>query len=284
MSRDFESIENPAAACFPERAARWERIASQIIEKRKNSYTVTVKYPLPPPFLSLDNVKIAFVSDLHYTANPRCRAILDEIVSEIEKENCNILLLGGDICGDSSHLKYLPEVLNRLSRCAERCFAIPGNWERGKLWLGMEYWRELYEKNNITFLCNQTACFNGISITGTDDCGKGSPELPGRFSADHCNILLTHRPDTAVYLDHDGGQFENCHLAVCGHTHAGQIKFIRGLLPASKYGWKFDHGTFRHILSNTVMYVSAGLGELSFPFRFNTQRELLIFGKTTLPL
>lgn len=237
---------------------------------------MTVKYPLPPPFLRLPALKIAFVSDLHYTGSDKCRRILDEITGVLEQEKCDMLLLGGDICADSSHLKYLPSVLERFSRCAEHCFAVPGNWERGKLWLGMDYWKKMYVQAGIIFLCNSSFCCNGVTITGTDDCGRGYPELPGKFSEEDCNILLVHRPDTAVYLDRRKEHLENCDLVLCGHTHAGQVRFIRGILPASKYGMKFDYGFFRHCYHDMLMYVSSGSGELSFPFRFNCPREIVI--------
>ena len=280
MKETAEIIYYPASARFPERAVRWDRVDYPEIEKIKQRYTVTVKYPLPPPFLSFPEKKIAFVSDLHYTGSEKCRLVLEEITEVLKREKCDMLLLGGDICADSSHLKYLPEVLERLSRCAVDCVAVPGNWERGKTWLGMEYWEKLYAHAGIRFLCNRSVCCNGVTVIGTDDCGRGYPELPEKFSGDRCNILLVHRPDTAVYLDRKKDHLENCDLVLCGHTHAGQIRFIRGILPASKYGMKFDYGFFRHRYHDMLMYVSGGAGELSFPFRFNCPREIVIFANS----
>ena len=277
MKDNTDRIYYPASERFPQRAARWVRLSAKPLMRKINKYTATAKYLLPPPFLHSDKVKIAFISDLHYTGSEKCRKILEEIISVLKEENCGILLLGGDICADSSHLKYLPEVLKQLAACAPKTIAIPGNWERGKTWIPIPQWQEMYKQCGIDFLFNSTVELNGITVTGVDDCGKGYPVLPGEFSSSHCNILLAHRPDTVVWLDRKKNHLNNCHLALCGHTHAGQIRFIRGLLPASKYGWKFDYGWFNHYLHNTKMYVTSGTGELSFPFRLNCRREIVIF-------
>ena len=277
MKNNIDSIYFPAARRFPHRAARWNRIACSVLGKEKHKFTTTVKYLLPPSFLHLQETKIAFISDLHYTGSSKCSGILKEIIACLKQENCDMLLLGGDICANSSNLSLLPDVLKQLSECVPKCIAVMGNWERGKTWIPIEKWRKIYDRCNIELLVNQAISCNGISVTGVDDCGKGYPELPESFSSNSCNILLAHRPDTVVWLDARKAHLENCHLALCGHTHAGQVRFFRGLLPASKYGWKFDFGFFSHKHHDTRMYVSSGTGELSFPFRFNCRREVVIF-------
>ena len=74
-------------------------------------------------------------------------------------------------------------------------------------------------------------------------------------------------------------------LTLCGHTHGGQVNLPIINVPLrihSHYGTFFAHGVFHHKIWNTTMFVCAGLNELSFPWRFNCRRELLII-KTTGP-
>lgn len=277
---DFsDTAKSPALqAKFPERAALWKRISKFACRTQKQRLTAERFYHLPEPFVfSEPDLRIAFISDLHYTGSAKCKAILNEIINSLCNNPCKLLLLGGDICSDGSKLHLLHEVLDKLSHCAEKCIAIPGNWERGKCWLSENYWRDLYNAHGIEYLLNQTINIGNITITGVDDTAQGCPEIPCKFSQDCCNILLAHRPDTVIYLDKEQA-LDNCHLILCGHTHAGQIRIVRGLLPASKYGCRFDYGFFRKS-TGSLMYVSSGTGELSFPWRFNAPREIVFFQK-----
>ena len=86
----------PGTARFPERAARWERMTFSASGYKKLSYTATVRYSLPPPFTRLPELKIAFISDLHYTDSEKCRRIFDEIIWVLKAEKCDILFLGGE--------------------------------------------------------------------------------------------------------------------------------------------------------------------------------------------
>jgi predicted MPP superfamily phosphohydrolase len=135
------TIRTPA---FPERAAEWKRVPVAVCRRNKQRLTAEHFHQLPEPFCFCNpGLKIAFISDLHYTGSPKCKAILDEIVASLRRNSCQLLLLGGDICSDASKLHLLPEILERLAKCADRCIAIPGNWERGKCWLPAEIITEL---------------------------------------------------------------------------------------------------------------------------------------------
>lgn len=89
-------------------------------------------------------------------------------------------------------------------------------------------------------------------------------------------ILLCHRPEYIVTYS----QFP-IDLALCGHTHGGQIRlpFIGGLF-ATGQGFfpKYDSGLFK--MNHLTLLINRGLGGNSFPYRvFNNPEISLIILK-----
>ena len=179
--------------------------------------------------------------------------------------------------GDADDIALLENVLKKLSKYAKKTIAVGGNWEYGKDWLPEGFWQKFYAQCGIEYLENQCVCDEIFAFMGSADVSSGKPFLPPS-EPEHFNILLAHSPDTVVALNR--GSAENFpQLVLCGHTHGGQVNIPllnRPLHLHSHYGATFAHGVYRHRRRQTVMLVSAGLGELSFPLRFNCRRELLI--------
>jgi uncharacterized protein len=61
-----------------------------------------------------------------------------------------------------------------------------------------------------------------------------------------------------------------------GHYHAGQYRlpWLGALVVPSTYGRRFDHGHF--VVSNTHLFVSAGIGATDPPRRIYCQPDLFI--------
>lgn len=91
-------------------------------------------------------------------------------------------------------------------------------------------------------------------------------------TTDGYNIFLSHRPEHYHNLMH-----YNIDLLLCGHTHAGQVRFPgfgtfympgQGLFP------KYLQGGF--VNRNTTMIISRGLGSSGYPtIRINNPPELV---------
>ena len=89
---------------------------------------------------------------------------------------------------------------------------------------------------------------------------------------DSFNILLSHRPELfETYVK------ENIDLAFTGHAHGGQIiiPFLRQGIFAPHQGFFPKYTEGMHEKDGTVMVVSRGLGNSSFPFRIFNRPELI---------
>ena len=89
---------------------------------------------------------------------------------------------------------------------------------------------------------------------------------------DSFNILLSHRPELfETYVK------ENIDLAFTGHAHGGQIiiPFLRQGVFAPHQGFFPKYTEGMHEKDGTVMVVSRGLGNSSFPFRIFNRPELI---------
>ena len=89
---------------------------------------------------------------------------------------------------------------------------------------------------------------------------------------DSFNILLSHRPELfETYVQ------ENIDLAFTGHAHGGQIiiPFLRQGIFAPHQGFFPKYTEGMHEKDGTVMVISRGLGDSSFPFRIWNRPELI---------
>jgi predicted MPP superfamily phosphohydrolase len=85
--------------------------------------------------------------------------------------------------------------------------------------------------------------------------------------------VLMHAPSNLLNLR--GTRFE---LALCGHTHGGQVVLPGGLPLSTAPGplsRVYSRGRFSIEPAGTLI-VSVGLGCSTFPFRLNTPPEILL--------
>ena len=235
------------------------------------------RYRLPAPVPGAAGRRLAFVSDFHYRGHPKDRKLADLAVERIRAFSPDFLCFGGDLTSDAAELDTQPELLEKFRDCAPVRFAVPGNWERGKSWLPVSFWEELYAEAGIRFLCNAGAEADCFYFHGADDLAGGDPRLPESWPEERAPVLLAHRPDTVIALD-------TCHaldpiaLILCGHTHGGQVRFpfLGPVYASSQYGCKLDYGLFERRGGTPRMIVSSGVGNRSLSFRFNCRREVVL--------
>jgi len=236
-------------------------------------------------------IRIALLTDLHscwYGENQK------KLVEAVQKQNPDIVLLGGDIFDDEMSYDNAEITIRRL---AEKypCYYVTGNHE---YWgYDIENILGIVEGCGITVLSGEcdTITINGqiISICGVDDpdvaryvpggvpiaqqleyAENAAQEAEDAAGKDVFTILISHRPELCeLYQNFD---FD---LVLSGHAHGGQWR-IPGLLNGL---YVPDQGLFpeyaggRYDYETGTMIVSRGLARESTPIpRIFNRPEVVI--------
>ena len=226
---------------------------------------VPVDKPLPPGGLS-----ILHLSDIHFKKwEPRKLRIF----RSLEKRVYDLILITGDIIDDHRGTENALKALSHL-RSRHGTYCIFGNHEyldykwfhMFRIILGRKIFPprrnpRLNELKNglgkigIHHLGNRNCRLDrlGITLIGLDDFVAGMCRMERatqHLSSSTFNILLTHHPDSLLAANPK--KFD---LALCGHTHGGQIRlpFIGPLFTDSKLpksqasGWTKINGITTYI-------------------------------------
>lgn len=214
----------------------------------------------------LKGLKVAFASDFHIKPYEKFR--LQRIVKLINKQNADIVLLGGDFVNghDGSFTMPIEHISKELSKINPRPYAVIGNHDG---WQGKEQIISSLEKNNIKVLMNENICFEKFCIAGVDDMQTGKPDITKALNgADMPVILLSHTPDIMPEVPYD------VNLTLAGHLHGGQIRLNGAITVPSAYGKKYANGFLND--KGKKVYTTKGLGTSILPLRFNCFPEIVV--------
>lgn len=232
-------------------------------------------------------VRIVLITDLHSDKYGKNQSTL---IKAVEKQNPDIVLLGGDIFDDNGTYDNAEITIRQL---AEKypCYYVTGNHE---------YWGhdvgtilDIVESCGIIILSGDcdTIEINGqsINICGVDDPDvakylvEGVPiekqlasaeEAAIEAGAEHYTILLSHRPE--LFETYQTYSFD---LVLSGHAHGGQwrIPGILNGLYAPNQGLFPEYAGGRYDFETGTMIVSRGLARESTPVpRIFNRPELVI--------
>ena len=236
-------------------------------------------------------VRIALITDLHscrYGKNQK------NLIEAVQKQNPDIVLLGGDIFDDKVPHKNAELTVKQL---AEKypCYYVTGNHEYWSREVGTIL--NIIEGYGVAVLSGEcdTIEVNGqtINICGVDDpdvevyleegvpinqqlnsaneAAKNAEETVGK---EIFSVLLSHRPELfETYQKYD---FD---VVLSGHAHGGQWRIpglLNGLL-APNQGLFPEYAGGRYDANGTTMIVSRGLARESTPVpRIFNRPELVI--------
>jgi len=223
-----------------------------------------------------DPVTVVHLSDLHEKRFGPYNQSLLFAVREIWPD---IIAVTGDLVARESQKElnepYTRELARGLAGIAPVFFAT-GNHEKNlyREMVPMLAQEGVHTVSDTVFSLDIRG--NRVNIAGMHDVSidrdyhKSAAQL--QHAPDGYNIFLTHRPDHF----HNLARY-NIDLLLCGHTHAGQVRFpLIGTFYMPGQGWfpKYLQGGF--VNRSTTMIISRGLGASGYPtIRINNPPELV---------
>ncbi|MCM1323613.1 MAG: metallophosphoesterase [Acetobacter sp.] len=231
-------------------------------------YTLKIThYELPSS--ELKNLKIAFAADFHLA--PKETKRLNKIISTINNEQPDIIILGGDYMKGHTQTATMPieQIAQNLSHLYAPLgiFAVLGNHDN---WYNKTEIIAALEKHNITVLDNKNYRLKNLTLVGISDLSSDKPDFVKAFhNTTAPAILITHSPDTFP-------ESPKTLLTLAAHTHGGQINipYIGSPVVPSKYGQRYHKGLIQE--NDKTMIVTTGLGTSILPIRFNCPPEIVI--------
>lgn len=231
---------------------------------------------------SFDGFRIAHVSDLHNESFGRGN---EKLLSLIEESKPDIIALTGDIIDSwKTDFSRAEDFICKVTKIAP-VYYTTGNHEprideSGELFKTMKELGVILLRNEKITLEKENG---SITLYGIDDPSYVADYLFGDEDAvvarsledlqkdSSFGILLSHRPEFFKLYTEYG--FD---LVLSGHAHGGQFRFpfIGGLFaPGQGVLPEYDSGLYEE--GNTSMIVSRGLGNSTFPLRFNNRPEVI---------
>ena len=229
-----------------------------------------------PAARAFDGVTLLFMTDLHLSPMfPE--AAMERLMDQAAALKPDALLIGGDLAETGEDQGRAAALLGGL-RPPLGAFAVPGNNDCEHFdHQGVSLARAL-RRAGIKLLMDSEAWVKApggrLIVAGLNSLTeRTTPSKPFFASAGRgdLRVLLAHYPKS-ILLHGD-----NCarppHLALAGHTHGGQFRFL-GLTPYS-IGFELRK-TYRHLPVNGwtdypgfPLLVSPGVGASRLPFRLN---------------
>ncbi len=224
------------------------------------------------------NYKIAFLSDLHYPASMTKNDAM-ELVKRINKERCDVVILGGDIVDEYTTEKEREEIfqilgdLNQMSKVVY----VYGNHDLGKYSLhnkiSSQNFEYIIEENGIEVLKDEVLELDGhVALIGRDDYHNKTRldinELLKKCNKEDYRIVLDHQPKE---LEENADRGIDLHLS--GHTHAGQIFPMYNMFEMFNIN-ELNYGIVNDKQMSAIN--TSGIGTWGFPIRTQNHSEYVI--------
>jgi predicted MPP superfamily phosphohydrolase len=256
------------------RPARWLSRAAYVLGLQSGRPIVVTHHEIVAPGrVGRPPLRIAFASDFHAgaTTDPR---VLRAACAALESLNPDVLLLGGDFVSvRGADIQVLAPLLGTVEAPLGR-FGVWGNHDlranRPEVASALgEAGVRLLDDEIVTL----AAPHDDVTIVGLDDPILGDPDGSLLDHASGVRILLMHAPDGLLAAGP-----RHFDVALCGHTHGGQIVLPGGYIPYLPHGaLSRDYPVGEYVLdadAARTLIVSRGVGCSTVPFRVGCAAEV----------
>jgi uncharacterized protein len=219
------------------------------------------------------NCTMVFMADLHI---PLSRNIERKIIANLAAIKPDIILIGGDFSAYRTKFPLSLEKIKLLSNYG-KVIMVMGNTDqcgaRQCMYCSLKYPVDRLDSLPMKILRNDTIELPefGITIFGLDDPVTNQDETTifHLLKKSQFNILLLH----SVYkLTEDQKKYFN--LICSGHTHGGQIFFLKPFLHIFDPAIDPAYISGLYKVGKTTLLVSNGIGESVIPIRFGVLPEI----------
>ncbi|HEY5583747.1 MAG TPA: metallophosphoesterase [Ruminiclostridium sp.] len=249
------------------------RIEASLLKKSRINFSTSSK-----------GLKIAHLSDIHidmlYISTQR-------LISSLKQINPDIIIMSGDYINKEKDIPKFICLLKQISNFYPVYLSL-GNHDHKALMHNSKRiasFINIMQETSATVLLNSNVRLvkNGTTynIIGIDDLKHGKPDLKKAFhgilppfKSSCLNVAFSHNPDMVLSLPQ-----EKVDYFLCGHFHGGQIWMPFNLEFRMMRKEKLCNMGYRrglHKLNGINMYISRGLGNVLFPFRFFSVPEIAI--------
>lgn len=225
----------------------------------------TMQYQLNPEQKMQQLIKIALIGDLHIGLFSGHERQLNIIVTKINQQNPDLVLVAGDWTYEPENT--LADELAVLKQIKAPVYSVNGNHDEQYPGPPIQnLLRHALKVNNVIDIEGQMVEFDEFRLLGVGDLWAGKtdmrymPDLP----QDKPWVLLSHNPDTVDMVP----KLPTRPLMLSGHTHGGQVElpWLTNYIMKKVSILGHKKGLYQH--ENADVFVTVGTGMVGVPFRF----------------
>jgi predicted MPP superfamily phosphohydrolase len=234
-------------------------------------------------------MKIVLIADLHLGVNSSISQ-LEDMVQKINEQDADLVLIGGDIFNSTYDGLTDPDRQAQILSQIQTKYGVYGVWGNHDvvepLLCGFaltppsqafrsEDMVQFMKDAHITMLEDEMTTVNGIQIVGRKDREKAGDGTEDRESTKDV-LSQVNKDQPVIVLQHEPKDFEEmaeygADLALCGHTHDGQI-FPGNILVSLMY----ENSCGEKMIQGMDTIVTSGVGYYGPPLRIGTKSEIAV--------